>query len=387
VVIAEVALGVILTVLAGLMMRSFMNLRAVPLGFEPAGVVSARISLPGVSYGTPEQQRAFFDALGARVRALPGVAAVSFATTRPFACCAPVTTVSSAPNPLSPGVQAPTADVRYADSSFFPALRIPLVAGQGFAASERADGPIRVVINRTLARELWGDGNAVGERLHVSLYNGLATEIVGVVGDAHLTDPRTPPRATVYLSAQRYASTVRDIVVRADAAPEAVLASLRSAVASVDPTLPLYQVTSLADAVDESLSRERFITTILGLFAIVSLLLAAVGIYGVFAGEVAAQRKEIGVRLALGSARTAVVVLVLRRALALSVTGAGLGSAVGLLLSRSMSTLVYDIETSDPMSFVSVSALLISAALLATLVPAVRAACVSPLEVIRADGQ
>jgi putative ABC transport system permease protein len=296
--------------------------------------------------------------------------------------------VTSVTDPAAPqpGVPAPTSDVRYADSSFFAALRIPLEAGEGFASVERADGPIRVVVNRSLARELWGARNPVGQRLHVSLYNGLIAEIVGVAGDAHLADPRTPPRATVYLPAERYTSTVRDIIVRADAAPETVLASLRSAVASVDPTLPLYQMTSLGDVVGQSLARERFITAILGVFAAVSLLLAGIGVYGVFAGEVLAQRKEIGVRLALGSDRGAVVVLVLRRALGLSIVGAALGSALGLMLSRSLSTLVYDIETSDPTSFLVVSGILVSAAVLATLLPAVRAARISPLEVIRADG-
>ena len=386
VVIAEIALGVVLTVLAGLMLRSFVNLRAVDVGFDPRGVITARISLPGVSYGTAEQQRAFFDELGARLRALPGVTAVSFATTRPFACCAPVTNVHNPAQPVSPGVEAPTADVRYADSSFFVALGIPMEAGQGFASTERSDGPPRVVINRALARRLWGDTSPLGRHLHVNMYDGLVAEIIGVVPDAHLADPRTPPRATVYLSADRYPSTVRDIIVRADAAPEAVLASLRSAVASVDPALPLYQVSMLSDAVSESLTTERFITTILGVFAAVSLLLAAVGVYGVFAGEVTDRRREIGVRLALGSDRASVVALVLRRALALALIGAVIGTAAGLMLSRSLATLVYDVRTSDPTSYLAVSAILVCAALLATFVPAIRAARISPLEVIRADG-
>jgi predicted permease len=385
VVIAEVALGVVLTVLAGLMIRSYVNLHAVNLGFDPEDVVTARVSLPGVSYGTAEKQRAFFESLGARLRAVRGVDAVSFATTRPFACCAPATSVSNPAAPFPPGEQAPTADVRYADSSFFPALRIPLEVGHGFASRERDDGPVRVVVNRALARMLWPEANPVGRRLHVQLYDGLDAEVVGVAADAHLADPRTAPRATVYLSSDRFPSTVRDIIIRSDALPEAIIALLRSHLASVDPTLPLYQLTTLEHAVDQSLAEERFITVILGLFAAVSLLLATVGVYGVFAGDVAAQRKEIGVRLALGSAGTAVVALVLRRALKLSVIGAAFGSAVGLMLSRSMSTLVYEIETSDPMSFLAVSGILVIAAILATLVPAVRAARISPLEVIRAD--
>ena len=386
VVIAEIALGVVLTVLAGLMVRSFVKLRAVDLGFEASSVITARISLPSMAYGTAERQRAFFETLGARVRMLPGVHSVSFATSRPFACCAPVTSINNPAEPLPPGVETPSADVRYADSSFFPALRIPIELGRGFASQERSDGPVRVVINRSLARALWGDANPVGQHLHVAMYDGLTTEIIGVVGDVHLADPRTPPRATVYLSGERYPSTVRDIIVRTDGAPELMISSLRTALASVDPTLPLYQISTLSDAVDRSLARDRFITAILSVFAAVSLLLAAVGVYGVFSGEVAARRKEIGVRLALGADRIAVVRLVLRRSLMLSVVGAGLGCSIGLLLSRSMKALVYDIGTSDPASFLVVAGTLLSVAMLATIIPAIRAARTSPLEAIRTDG-
>jgi predicted permease len=391
VVIAEIALGVVLTALAGLMVRSFVNLRAVNLGFEASSVVTARISLPSLAYGTADRQRAFFEMLGARVRMLPGVHSVSFATTRPFACCAPATSVSNPAAPTPAGVPTPTAevgvtDVRYADSSYFPALRIPIEVGQGFASRERSDGPVRVVINRSLARALWGDANPVGQRLHVAMYDGLTAVIIGVAGDVHLADPRTPPRATVYLSAERYPSTVRDIIVRTDGEPNLVLASLRTALASVDPTLPLYQLTTLSDAVDRSLARDRFITAILSVFAAVSLLLAAVGIYGVFSGEVAARRKEIGVRLALGADRSGVVMLVLRRALILSVVGAAIGCSIGLMLSRSMKALVYDIGTSDPTSFLVVAGTLLGVAMLATMIPALRAARTSPLEAIRTDG-
>jgi predicted permease len=385
VVIAEIALGVVLTVLAGLMVRSFVNLRAVDLGFEASSVVTARISLPSAAYGTAERQRAFFETLGARVRMLPGAHSVSFATTRPFACCAPATTVS---NPAAPTLPAEVGvtDVRYADSSYFPALRIPIERGQGFQSREQPNGPVRVLINRTLARALWGDANPVGQRIHVAMYNGLTAEVIGVTGDVHLADPRTPPRATVYLSAERYPSTVRDIIVRTDGSAELVIPSLRTALASVDPTLPLYQISTLSDAVELSLARDRFITTILSVFAAVSLLLAAVGIYGVFSGEVAARRKEIGVRLALGADRSAVVMLVLRRALMLSVVGAGLGCSIGLLMSQSMKALVYDVGTSDPTSFLVVTGTLLGVALLATMIPAVRAARTSPLEAIRTDG-
>lgn len=384
-VVAEIALGVVLTVFAGLMIRSFVNLRAVDLGFDMHGVISARVSLPPSSYGTPQRQRAFFDAWGERVAAVPGVQSVSFVTSRPLACCAPSTKVELLDEPTPPTAAASTVDVRYADSSFFAVLGIPLLAGSGFASREPADGPNRVLINRALARSLWGDGSPIGRRLEVALNNGIDVTVIGVVGDAHLVDARTPPRGTVYLSAARYPSTVRDIVVRSSAQPDVVIRALRTTLRSMDPTLPLHDVTTLTDAVARVIARDRFTTTLLSVFAVVSLLLAAVGIYGVFAAEVTARRKEIGVRLALGAQGRGVLGLVLGRACRLAVTGAAVGVAVGLVVARPMSAIVFEVATWDPASFATVAALLMTVAIVATFVPALRAARTSPLEAIRSD--
>jgi putative ABC transport system permease protein len=225
----------------------------------------------------------------------------------------------------------------------------------------------------------------VGRRFRVGLYNGLDAEVAGVTGDVHLVDGRTPPRGTVYLSADRYPSTIRDIVVRATLAPEMLVPELRATLRSLDPTLPLHGLTSLTDAVADSVARDRFTTALLSIFAIVSLLLAAVGIYGVFAAEVTARHKEIGVRLALGASGRGVLGLVLRRALVLAVAGALIGVTAGLLLARPMSALVFDVTTWDPLSFASVAGLLLAVAMIATLLPALRAARISPLEAIRSE--
>jgi predicted permease len=367
------------------MIRSFANLRAVDLGFDARGVVTARVSLPTASYGTPDRQRAFFDAWRERIAAIPGVQAVSFATARPLACCAPRTRVEIPDEPTPQAASSPTVDIRYVDSSFFAALRVPLHAGTGFASREPTDGPERVLISQTMARSLWPDANPVGRRLRIALYKGIDVTVAGVVGDVHLADARTAPRGTAYLSGARYPSTIRDVVVRASVSPDVVVSALRATLRSVDPTLPLHEVTTLSDAVARSMARDRFTTTVLTVFAVVSLLLAAVGIYGVFAAEVTVRRKEIGVRLALGARAGGVLRLVLERALLLAMAGATIGVAVGLLLVRPMSALVFEIATWDPLSFVTVASLLLSVAIVATVVPALRAARVSPLEAIRSD--
>ncbi len=384
-VIAEIALGVVLTVFASLMIRSFVNLRAVDLGFDARGVVTARVSLPTASYETPERQRAFFDTWAERVVAIPGVQTVSVVTSRPFACCAPRTRVELLGEPTPPAAAASTVDIRYVDSSFFVGLRIPLLAGDGFASREPLDGSPRVLINRSLARSLWPDANPIGKRLRVALYGGIDATVIGVVGDAHLVDARTPPRGTAYLSAARYPSTIRDIVVRSSLASNVVVRELRATLRSLDPTLPLHEVTTLSDAVARAMARDRFTTALLSVFALVSLLLAAVGIYGVFGAEVTARRKEIGVRLALGAQGREVLALVLGRALRLGVSGAAIGVIAGLLLARPMSAMVFEVATWDPLSFATVAALLLAVATVATLVPALRAARTSPLEAIRSD--
>ena len=384
-VIAEIALGVVLTVFAGLMIRSFVNLRAVDLGFDARGVITGRVSLPTASYGTPERQRMFFESWGERVAAIPGVQSVSFVTSRPLACCAPSTKVELLDEPTPPTAAASIVDVRYVDSSFFAALRMPMLAGNGFRTGEQPDGPNRVVINRALARTLWPDANPVGKRLRVTLYNGIEATVIGVVGDAHLVDARTPPRGTAYLSAARYPSTIRDIVVRSSGPPDAVVRELRATLRSMDATLPLHEVTTLSDAVGRVMARDRFTTTLLSVFAAVSLLLAAVGIYGVFAAEVTARRKEIGVRLALGAQGRGVLALVLGRAIRLAIAGAAAGIIGGVLLARPMSAIVFEVATWDPVSFATVAALLLTVAIVATLVPALRAARTSPLEAIRSD--
>jgi predicted permease len=382
-VVAEIALGVIVAVSAGLMVRSFMKLRGVELGFDARSVVTARVSLPGAIYDTPERQRAFFDAWVERVRAMPGVRAAGLTNARPYACCAPVTTVSR------PGearlAQVSSVDIRSADSAFFSVLRIPLVTGAGLASHEPQEGPPRVVVNEILARTLWPGTNPVGRELHVVLSGGFTAQVVGVAGDVHLADSRTPPRATVYLPTSRFPSSVRDIVVRGDASGESLLTALRTTLRAMDPALPLYDATSLVDAVNASLAQDRFTTLILSVFAVVSLLLAAVGIYGVFAAEVTVRHQEIGVRLALGARPGGVLALVLRRALALALGGALLGVGLGLALARGMSRLVFQVETSDPLSFLAVAALLLVVALIATLAPALRAARIPPVEVMRSE--
>ena len=382
-VTAEVALGLVLTVLAGLTMRTFEKLRSVDLGFESERVVFARVGVSGAGYRTPEARAAFFDQVLSRVRALPGVQAASAVSTRPFGGMGPATTLGAA-SAAETG-DSVVADVRYIDADLFRTLRTPLVAGSTFDSRDALDAPPRVVVNRALAQRFWPSESPIGKRLRVPMFNGIVPEVIGVVGDVHLMDARTPVRGAIYLANARFPMDALDLVVRTSVDGASVAKSLQAIVTTLDPALPVYWVTTLDDMVGRALSRDRFTAALLGAFAVVSLLLAAVGIYGVFAGDVAQRRKEIGIRVALGAPSGGVIALVMRRAVTRAVLGVALGTGGALLAARAMRSLLFGVGAADPVSFVGVAALLLLVAVAATLVPAVRAARVSPLVAIRTD--
>jgi putative ABC transport system permease protein len=367
------------------MIRSLINLRAVDLGFQTESTVAARVSLPSAKYESVEQRRAFFDALLTRVRSMPGVASASIATTRPFACCAPATVVSDAFKPGTSVAAAPTTDVRYVDDAYFSTLRIAVAAGSVFGPSESPVGPPRAVVSRSLARALWAGENAIGRRISIKLFGNTVAEVIGVVDDVHLADARTPSRPAVFLSTDRFPSTERDVIVRGSGDASALLGALRQSLAAVDATIPLYRATSLDRAVATTMAQDRLTTALLAAFAVLALLLAAVGVYGVLSGDVTRRRKEIGIRLALGANAGAVTSMVLRRALTPAVVGVAIGIVLALVLARSMSALVFGIGAYDAVTFVGVTVTLLVVAAGASIVPAVRATRVSPLEAIRTD--
>jgi putative ABC transport system permease protein len=381
-VTVEIALGLVLTVLAGLTVRTFSALRTVDLGFNADRVVMTRVGLSGPRYQAPESRARFFGELLGRIRALPGVQAASAVSTRPFGGMGPATTLGDASAP--PTGDTLVADVRVADASLFQTLRIPLLAGATFDARDALDAPPRILINETMARALWPRG-AIGKRARILMYGGISPEVIGVVGDVHLMDARTPPRATVYLAATRFPSETWDVIVRANVDPNALVSSLRAAVSALDPAVPTSLVTTLDGLVARTLARDRFTAVLLGAFAVVSLLLATIGIYGVFAGDVAQRRKEIGIRVALGAPSTGVIALVMRRAIQRAMFGIALGIVGALLAARAMASLLFGVASTDPVSFIGVAVLVLIVAVVATLVPALRAARVSPLVAIRVD--
>jgi putative ABC transport system permease protein len=381
-VIAEVAIGLAVAVLAGLVIRSFVSLRSVDVGFDPQGVVIGRVDV-GAQYRTPAAQAAFFRELITRLRQQPSIIDIGIISGRPFGGIGPATTVRDAGALPSPTDMI--ADGRWADEGFFRALRIPVIAGGLFDDADKADGPVRVVINESMSRSLWPGEEAVGRMMRIELAGGLVARVIGVVGDVHLADARTPARAGFYLAAGRFGGGAYDIVVRSEAPASAVVSGIRETLVGLDSSIPLQRIETLQGSVDGALARDRFIAALLSAFAALALLLASVGIYGVFAGEVAARRKDIGIRLALGArARTVVAMIVARAALG-GFIGVLIGAAAVALLARSIQSILFGIDALDPFSFLVAAAVLMSVTITATLIPAIRASRLSPLTILRGE--
>ena len=379
---SEIALAVALTVMAALMARSLISLRAVNLGFSSDRVLSARVALSGERYRADESKRAFFDDLLQRVRSLPGVASAGLVSARPFSGLGPATALSD-PAQRSDGTEAPVADIRYADPAYFRTLRIPVTRGGVFDLRGPASGPPQVLISQTAARALWSGKDPLGRRVQMGLFGGITAEVIGVVGDVHLMDARTLPRPAAYLAAARFPSETYDLLVRVEGEAEAIAPALRSAVAAIDPALPVYRLTTMEHVVSTALASDRYTTFVLGSFATAALLLAGVGIFGVFSSDVVRRRKEIGIRIALGARPSSLLLMFLQRAFGRAAAGVVAGAALAWVVARSMTSLLFGVAASDPLTFGAVAATVIGLAGLATAMPVLRAVRLPAVETLR----
>jgi predicted permease len=368
--------------MATLMVRSFASLRAVDLGFATDGVVAARVSLAGPRAESPASQHAFFETLLERVRTLPGVQSAGLISTRPFGGLGPATEASDPMQPEGTATRSAVADIRWVDTALFQTLRIPVLRGRTFDSAEAAGTP-HVVISESMADALWPRQDALGHRLHLDLYNGITVEVIGIVRDVYLMDPRTPVRPIAYLSDARFPSDTRDVVVRVNGDPGAMVPSLRSVLAALEPDVPLFQVTTMPDLVDRTVASDRFTTFLLSAFAGVALLLGGVGVFGVISSDVARRRKEIGIRMALGARTSVVILMMVKQALLRASAGVAAGSALALAAAYSMRSLLFGVAPTDPLSFLLVATALLGLATVATLVPAVQALRASPITSLR----
>jgi predicted permease len=383
-VLVEVALAVLLSVAAGLTLKSFTLLRRVDPGYRSEGVLTARIALDGDRYDDDPAIAAFYAALLDRLRARPGVRDAAATARLPLDGLWVGTSFVLRDRPEPPRAERPVADIRVVTPRYFQTMGIPLRAGRDFAPGDRDGAPRVAVINETMARTYWAGGSAVGQQVAVNLADPtyLAT-VVGVVGDVKHQGYKTTPRAMIYLAHDQLAVGAMSVALRTEDDPAALAGTLRAEVAALDPAVPVYAVAPMTDLVARSMAADRFGTLLFTAFAALALTLAAVGTYGVVAYGVTRRLRELGIRVALGAARRHVLALVVRDGMRPVIAGVAVGLAAAFVLTRLLRTLLFAVSPTDTTTFVAAASVLLGAALVACLVPARRAAAVDPVEVLR----
>lgn len=379
-VVLESAIAVVLLIGAGLLVRSLIELQKTNPGFDAHNVLTMRVDLSREKYSTREKAAGFFTQLESRVRGLPGVENVGFVTELPL---------SGQPNDMPFVVEGRPpvaindsfgADFRRINHEYLKALRIPLLRGRTFTEQEAQQSAKVVVISELLASHVFPNEEPLGKRL-IMVSGKDPWEIIGVVGDIRHRALGSQPLPAMYMPT--YQTSYTNLVIRTQGDPANLAAAVRKEVQGIDPDQPVAAVRTMDEWVATSVAEPRYRTALLGLFAVLALVLAATGIYGVMSYSVAQRTHEIGVRMALGARRFDVIRLVVRQGMLLVIVGVALGIVGAIALTRLMSTFLFGVTAKDPVTFVAVAALLTLVAFVACYIPARRATKVDPLVALR----
>jgi putative ABC transport system permease protein len=383
----QFALSLVLLAGAGLLLRSYQQLLRVNLGYRPANVLTARLQLPYPRYGTDTVVRAFYEPLVERVRSIPGVRAAGFASRIPLSAGNPQDNIIAEGREPKPGEPVLVANIRNVTPGYFEAMGTPLVSGRTFDQRDR-EGSLRVtVVDESLARHFWPNESAVGKRIY---HQGDTSStrfmtIVGVVANVKHNSVDETPDLQVYEPFSQRPTWSNYLIVRSTVSPEALVPLIRREVAASDPTLPLFSINTMQRVVDQSLSPRRLTNALLGGFAAVALVLAAIGIYGVMALSVSGRMKEFGIRLALGAQAGNVRTIVMRHGLLIAGVGVAIGLVGALGVTRFLRSLLFGVSPIDVPTFAAVAVVLSAAALIACYLPARRATRSDPIVVLRME--
>jgi putative ABC transport system permease protein len=384
-VVFEVSLSVVLLIGASLLLESMLHLLHESPGFDPRGVLSFNINLPDVRYGRPEQSILFYKQLLERVRAVPGVKIASGVLPLPLANDNIRTTFEIDGRPVAKSDE-PRTYFRSIDLDYFQTMRIPLVAGREFTDRDTRDAPQVVIINQTLAHKFFPDESPIGKHIKPGTSDSgpaKMREIVGVVGDVkHRTLWRDPDPES-YVPYDQVALGQMYLVIRTDGDPLSLVPAMRAQVRSLDAELPVYDAKTLDDYVAASLASRKFISILCGVFAAVGLLLAVVGLFGVMSYTVSQRTHELGVRVAVGAENSDILKLILNQGMAMTLAGIGLGLLGTFAISRVLTSQLFGITPTDPLTFLGVAVLLAGVAFAACYLPARRATRVDPMVALR----
>ena len=384
----EVALSVLLLVGAGLLLRTFGALMQVPLGFDDRDVVRFTVSLPDSRYDDLEEIVGFFEELETGIAALPGVESVGSTFGAPFSSgrFAADVLIDGRPEPR-PGDETGAA-VRPVTAGYLETMRIPVLRGRGIADTDRISSAPVAVVNETFVRENFPGEEPLGQRFSLSVDFGFGSptyEIVGVAADVLSSDVTGEPNAAAYVPLTHTGISFMVVHVRSRAGTPPPASQLHARIAAIDPNLPAFDLETVRDAVHRTVAPTRFYLVLIGGFAALAVILAALGLYGVVSYQVARQTREIGVRLALGARAGGVVGMVLFTGLRPAVAGVVIGLAAALAAGRIMESLLFGVRPNDPLTLAAVPALLLCVVVIASLVPALRAAHVDPVSALRSD--
>jgi putative ABC transport system permease protein len=384
-VFAEVALALVLLVSAGLLARSFWTLSHVDPGFRTDRLLSSSVAIPSARYPTPDSRRTFVTQALDRIQAIPGVARVAAVNRLPLGGANVLTNVEIEGQPQAEGPVS--MDRRVTTDMYFATLGIPVRSGRAFGVADRADASEPVaIVNETVVRRFWPTGNALGRRLRLVLLNGPGPwlRVVGVVGDVRHHGLDQPAQPEVYVPYAQAPVASMEFLTQTQGDPLRLAQSIRQALQGLDPQLPVRQDTP-ASLLDASIAEPRLRTLLFNGFGLAALLLSALGIYGVVAFAVERRTREIGVRMALGATRTAILGLIIRNGMRTVIAGVAAGLAAAGLVTRALRGLLFGVPALDPLTFAGVTGLLLLVAVLAVLVPALRATRLDPIVALRVD--
>jgi putative ABC transport system permease protein len=390
-IVAEVALAVVLLVGAGLLLKSFMRLQRVDSGFDPTNVLTFNLQLPASSYRDWNQVSEFYSLAIARLKVVPGVRSADAAAFLPLEGGWLTKFVIQGQPPVQN--EEPVAQHRPVTVGYFQTMGIPLRRGRHFDDRDRPESPGVVIINDALARRYFPNEDPIGKRITTwsrqygplgrVMTGSLEMEIVGLVGDEKNSSLSKTAEPAVYFSHRQFSYRSMSVVVRTQVEPLGLVNALRNEVWALDRNLPISNVKTMEQRQGDAIAQARFSAFLLGLFAVLALLLAAIGIYGVISYTVEQRTREIGVRMALGANTADVLKLVVGQGLALISAGIAAGIVAAFALTRLISGLLYGVQTTDPLTFVIMPALLALVALFACYLPARRATRVDPMIALR----
>jgi putative ABC transport system permease protein len=389
-VIIEMALALVLLVGAGLLARSFAALNAVSPGFDTRDVLAGRIRLTPSRYPTPSQQKRFFETVQSALAGRPDVTGVALSETMPLS--GGIRIVAFDPRPVRPDYPEPffAALESVVAPEYFSTMRIPIRRGRGFGPEDRAGAPAVAVVSATFASELWPNQDPIGKQFPFRgpRESARPVTVIGVVDELRSASLEQPnPRPTLYLSSvQEDGQPEMWVVMRSSrGAPLALIGALKDAVKLTDPEQPIGDLVSLEQLIGRQTAARRFSTTLLGIFALLAVGLALVGIYGVTSYAVAQRQRELGIRLALGAGPKDVMRLLVGESLMRVVIGVVLGLVIALVASRALVSMLYGVQRWDPLTFAGTALLLGAVSILATWLPARKATRVDPMVTLKTE--